>query len=229
MPISPVRLGHATFMRMDNRQATSTEDAVNQMCAESNTSETVSEKVPNGVNFCGLETGNPNDDVRWMRNAFSLAEEALNAGEVPVGCVFVYQNMVIGCGQNGVNQTKNATRHAEMVAIDNVRDWCCQQNLETEVVFSSCYLYVTVEPCIMCAAALRLIGVKRVIFGCGNERFGGCGSVMNIDADDIPSQGPRLECVRGVLAEEAVDLLKRFYLGENLNAPQPKRKNKRTK
>lgn len=214
---------------MDSCQDISTGDVVNQMCAENSMSKTVSEKVPNGVNFCGFDPGNTNTDIQWMRNAFSLAEEALSVGEVPVGCVFVYQNVVIGGGRNCVNKTRNATRHAEMVAIDNVRDWCHQQNLEGEVVFSDCYLYVTVEPCIMCAAALRLIGVKRVIFGCGNERFGGCGSVLNIDTDDIPSQGTRLECVRGVLAEEAVDLLKRFYVGENPNAPEPKRKNNRTK
>lgn len=226
LPITAVvRLCHGTFVMMDACRDTSEGDAVNKMCAKSNTPE----EVPNVVNSCGSDTGSTNTDVQWMRCAFSFAEEALNEGEVPVGCVFVYRNMVVGCGRNCVNKTKNATRHAEMVAIDNVRDWCHQQNFVPEVVFGDCDLYVSVEPCIMCAAAVRLIGVRRVVFGCGNERFGGCGSVLSIDADDIPSLGPRLECVRGVLAEEAVDLLKRFYLGENPNAPEPKRKNNRTK
>uniref|UniRef100_A0A8C9G280 CMP/dCMP-type deaminase domain-containing protein n=1 Tax=Pavo cristatus TaxID=9049 RepID=A0A8C9G280_PAVCR len=85
------------------------------------------------------------------------AQEALEAGEVPVGCLLVYDGAAIGKGRNEVNETKNATRHAEMVAIDQVLEWCQQHKKDHEEVFSHSVLYVTVEPCIMCAAALRLM------------------------------------------------------------------------
>lgn len=96
----------------------------------------------------------------------------------------VYKNQVIGTGRNEVNETKNATRHAELVAIDQVKLWCGNQCLCFEDVLRQCCLYVTVEPCIMCAAALRYLGVPKVVFGCANERFGGCGSILNIHTDD---------------------------------------------
>lgn len=115
---------------------------------------------------------------------FLKARDALEEGEVPVGCVIVYQNQVIGTGRNQVNETKNATRHAELVAIDQVKTWCMSKCLSFEDVLHDCCLYVTVEPCIMCAAALRFVGIPRVVFGCANERFGGCGSILNIHTDD---------------------------------------------
>lgn len=101
-----------------------------------------------------------------------------------MGCVIVYQNQVIGTGRNQVNETKNATRHAELVAIDQVKTWCMSKCLSFEDVLHDCCLYVTVEPCIMCAAALRFLDIPRVVFGCANERFGGCGSILNIHTDD---------------------------------------------
>lgn len=169
------------------------------------------------------------DDAFWMELALGFAREALDSDEVPVGCVYVYRNEVIACGRNYVNATKNATRHAEMVAIDRVRDWCQERGCSAEQVLQESRLYVTVEPCVMCAAALRLVGTRHVIFGCSNDRFGGCGSVLSIHSDDVPSQGQKLRCTAGVLAEPAVDLLKKFYLSENPNAPVPKRKNNKDK
>jgi len=193
----------------------------------------------------------------WMHAALDLAKEALEAGEVPVGCVFVYNSEIVGRGRNRVNETRNATRHAEMVAIDDLKkrfsnaanvsagsnllghrhkppaDDCSPQNypetsqlnLTADDVFHLTTLYVTCEPCIMCTAALRILHVPTVVYGCANERFGGCGSVVNIAADDLPSLGPELICLCGPLAEESIDLLKSFYKGENPNAPCPKRKN----
>ena len=87
---------------------------------------------------------------------------------------------MIGTGCNDVNRTKNATRHAEIIAIEEVRNYCKTNHLHEELVFSKSTLYVTTEPCIMCAAALRLVGVTNVIYGCPNPRFGGCGSVLDI-------------------------------------------------
>ena len=191
-----------------------------------------------------------------MHAALDLASEALAAGEVPVGCVFVYNSEIVGSGRNCVNATRNATRHAEMVAIDDLRKrFCAVDSVEEKLpasdvwlenklptsnfgpvndttlsrltandVFRSSTVYVTCEPCIMCAAALRILHVPTVIYGCANERFGGCGSVVNIATDKLPSLGPELICLHGPFAEQSVNLLKTFYKGENPNAPQPKRK-----
>ena len=165
----------------------------------------------------------------WMTEALKDAKEALDAGEVPVGCVFVYQNEIIGRGRNRVNETKNATRHAEMLAIEEVDNWCANDGLDRRRVFAEGVLYVTVEPCIMCAAALRIVGLYKVVYGCGNERFGGCGSVLNVGHDDIPCLGNALNCTRELFADKAIGLLKDFYMGENPNAPIPKRKDGRVK
>nr|KAF6461308.1 hypothetical protein HJG59_000338 [Molossus molossus] len=94
---------------------------------------------------------------KWMEEAMQMAKEALESIEVPVGCLMVYNNEVVGKGRNEVNQTKNATRHAEMVAIDQALDWCRRSGRSPSSVFEHTALYVTVEPCIMCAAALRLM------------------------------------------------------------------------
>lgn len=213
----------------------------------------------NGSNDCESKSS---DHYIWMRAALTLANEALEAGEVPVGCVFVYDSKIVGCGRNRVNEVRNATRHAEMVAIDDLRERfldtvvgvstelnlpTCGERLSNEPlrptgdrsprndsepsqltaddVFRSATLFVTCEPCIMCAAALRILHVPTVVYGCANERFGGCGSVVDIAADKLPSLGPELICLRGPFAETSVDLLKAFYKGENPNAPCAKRKN----
>lgn len=166
--------------------------------------------------------------IQWMEKAFSYAEEALKAKEVPVGCILVYDNKDIrGVGRNEVNETKNATRHAEIVAIDQVLNWCETNKLDHKDVFSKITLYVTVEPCIMCTGALRQMGIPLAIYGCENERFGGCSSVLPIHTDDLPSLGPTLQCIGGVMKERAITLLKDFYRGENCNAPEDKRKVKK--
>ncbi|XP_002747141.1 tRNA-specific adenosine deaminase 2 isoform X1 [Callithrix jacchus] len=159
---------------------------------------------------------------KWMEEAMHMAKEALENTEVPVGCLMVYNNEVVGKGRNEVNQTKNATRHAEMVAIDQVLDWCGRSGKNSSEVFEHTVLYVTVEPCIMCAAALRLMKIPLVVYGCQNERFGGCGSVLNIASADLPNTGRPFQCIPGYRAEEAVEMLKTFYKQENPNAPKSK-------
>ncbi|XP_075270021.1 tRNA-specific adenosine deaminase 2 [Opisthocomus hoazin] len=166
--------------------------------------------------------GNEEAVLAWMDQALDMAKEALEKGEVPVGCLLVYNGEVVGKGRNEVNETKNATRHAEMVAIDQVLDWCKQQNRDYTEVFAHSVLYVTVEPCIMCAAAVRLMKIPRVVYGCRNERFGGCGSVLSISSDDMVDTGDPFECDSGYRAKEAVELLKAFYRQENPNAPKSK-------
>ncbi|RDD38406.1 tRNA-specific adenosine deaminase 2 [Trichoplax sp. H2] len=95
----------------------------------------------------------------WMEIAFELANEALVAGEVPVGCVLVFGNKIIGKGRNEVNEVKNATRHAEMVAIEEAYKWCENNQVRPSVAFSNSQLLVTVEPCIMCSMALRYLRI----------------------------------------------------------------------
>nr|XP_020442297.1 tRNA-specific adenosine deaminase 2 [Monopterus albus] len=159
---------------------------------------------------------------KWMAAAFDMAKDALENGEVPVGCLMVYSDEVVGKGRNEVNETKNATRHAEMVALDQLLDWCRHRNLDVRSVCKQTALYVTVEPCIMCAAALRLLNIPVVGYGCRNDRFGGCGSVLDISSADLPQTGIAFKCVSGHRAEEAVEMLKTFYKQENPNAPKPK-------
>ncbi|XP_006075252.1 tRNA-specific adenosine deaminase 2 isoform X2 [Bubalus kerabau] len=159
---------------------------------------------------------------KWMEQAMQMAKDALDNTEVPVGCLMVYNNEVVGKGRNEVNQTKNATRHAEMVAIDQALDWCRRRDRSPSEVFEHTVLYVTVEPCIMCAAALRLMRIPLVVYGCQNERFGGCGSVLDIASADLPSTGKPFQCTPGYRAEEAVEMLKTFYKQENPNAPKSK-------
>lgn len=144
----------------------------------------------------------------------------------------IYKDEVIGRGGNEVNITKNATRHGEMIAIDQVRRYCELNDLDCTRVFKECCIYVTVEPCIMCAAAIRLLNITRVVYGCVNERFGGCGSILNIHSDhyNAPTESCSIdqwsskpfELLSEVYAEQAVDLLQRFYLQTNPNAPKPK-------
>ena len=160
----------------------------------------------------------------WMNKTFELAEIALMKGEVPVGCIIVYEENILASGKNEVNETRNATRHAEIVAIDEVIKWCEKNDKNMEDVFKESELFVTVEPCIMCAAALRQVGIRKVVFGCRNDRFGGCGSILDVHCDSLPGLGPTLDCVGGVMSDKAVNLLKEFYRGENTNAPALKRK-----
>ncbi|XP_033096202.1 tRNA-specific adenosine deaminase 2-like [Anneissia japonica] len=160
--------------------------------------------------------------IHWMTKAVQMAREAFLKDEVPVGCIMVYEGHIIGCGRNEVNETKNATRHAELVAADQVIDWCRNLDKDHNAVFKRTTLYVTVEPCIMCSAALRLLSIPRVVYGCRNQRFGGCGSILSIHSDDLIGNGTKFECVSGVFAEEAIQMLKEFYEFQNPNAPNPK-------
>lgn len=164
------------------------------------------------------------EHLKWMERAIILAEKALKVKEVPVGCLLVYRDQVIASAGNQVNETKNATRHAEIIIIEAVLTWSKKHDLHHKEVFENSALYVTVEPCIMCAGALRQVGIPIVVYGCVNERFGGCGSILSIDKDPLPDLGPTFMSISGVLADRAVELLKIFYKGENFNAPECKRK-----
>lgn len=159
-----------------------------------------------------------------MNKALDEAKLALERKEVPVGCIFVCDNEIIATGGNRVSETKNATQHAEIVAIDKTIWFCKQRSIDQKELFEKIAVYVTVEPCIMCAAALRLVEIKRVVFGCPNDRFGGCGSVLNVASDSLENFSKSLNYTSGIMKEDSVALMKDFYKGENPNAPESKKK-----
>ncbi|KAK1414522.1 hypothetical protein QVD17_30268 [Tagetes erecta] len=167
------------------------------------------------------------DTVAFMKLALEQAKIAFDSLEVPVGCVIVLDGKVISSGRNRTNETRNATRHAEMEAIDILLDQWKKLKLskaEVSKMFSNCYLYVTCEPCVMCASALSFLGIKEVYYGCANDKFGGCGSILSLHTTSCEEVGGKsYKCTGGIMAEEAVALFRNFYELGNPNAPKPHR------
>jgi tRNA-specific adenosine deaminase 2 len=161
-------------------------------------------------------------NLKWMKEALSVAKTAFNLKEVPVGCVIVYKDeKIIGKGHNLTVLKKNATRHAEFEAIKDSIEWCKNNSLDYKTIFPDCSLYVTCEPCIMCASALKLVNIKKWIFGCRNDKFGGAGSVIDVVNEKEKND---YEITPGVCEEQAINILKAFYTIENENAPETTRK-----
>ena len=161
-------------------------------------------------------------EYEWFRETVRLAEQNLVANEVPVACIILYQNEIIGRGKNEVNASKNPTRHAEMCAIDEVIKFCKLRGNELSDVMKASTLFVTMEPCVMCASALRHIGIKKVICGCANDRFGGCGSVYDLNKDEEGYINGPFEYISGIDAKECVQLMKNFYATANPHVPPEK-------
>ena len=114
----------------------------------------------------------------------------------------------------------------EIVAIDKIVD----EKIYDVSILKECVLYVNVEPCVMCASALSIVFLPKVFFGCRNERFGGCGSVLSIHQfKSVPNQFETFQYQEGIFKEESVELLKQFYNQTNQNAPESKRKEKTNK
>ncbi|KAH6896491.1 tRNA specific adenosine deaminase [Coprinopsis sp. MPI-PUGE-AT-0042] len=151
--------------------------------------------------------------IAWMKEAMEMAEEALSAGEVPVGCVFVRDDRIIAKARNRTNELRNATRHAELEAIDTILADAVLTPEVKEYPLASTTLYVTVEPCIMCASALRQMGIKEW-----------CGSVLGVNQELPHPKHPSYKATGGYLREEAIMVLRRFYITENTNAPNPRSK-----
>ncbi len=141
-------------------------------------------------------------DESFMRQALRLAEKAYKAAEVPVGAIVVQDGRIIARSYNQVELLKDATAHAEMLAITQaeaaVGDWR----------LSDCDLYVTKEPCAMCAGALVHVRMRRVIFGCA-DRSGAAGGVINLL--QMPTFNHRCEVLAGVLRDESAALLQSFF------------------
>src|SRR5947199_10116573 len=142
-------------------------------------------------------------DDDFMREALRQAKKAYNADEVPVGAVVVREGKIIGRAYNQVELLKDATAHAEMLAItqaeEAVGDWR----------LTDCDLYVTKEPCIMCAGALVHTRIRRVIFGCADLVAGAAGSMMNVL--QMSGLNHRCEITSGVLQKECAAVLEDFF------------------
>lgn len=139
-----------------------------------------------------------------MRLALALAEEAAAAGEVPVGCVIVRDGRVVGRGRNMREEKRSALSHAETEAIREANRALDSWRLD------GCELYVTLEPCPMCAGAILNARIKRVYYGARDNRMGACGGVMNLYMEDYPNR-PAL--VGGILERECREVLGRFFRG----------------
>jgi tRNA(adenine34) deaminase len=140
---------------------------------------------------------------KWMRRALELAREAEESGEVPVGCVLVAGEEMIGIGRNSPIEMLDPTAHAEMLALRQGAIAMGNYRL-TEAT-----LYCTLEPCPMCAGALVAARVKRLVFGARDLRFGGVRSKFQIA--DSPLLNHQVEVVEGVLGNESTAMLQKFF------------------
>lgn len=142
-------------------------------------------------------------DVFYMQSALRCAHKAAAADEVPIGAVIVRNGEVIARAWNQVEMLKDATAHAEMLAITQaeaaVGDWRLNE----------CDLYVTKEPCPMCAGAIVLARLRRVVFGCSDSKGGAAGGWINLLQSDALNH--RCEVTSGVLGEESAALLRQFF------------------
>jgi tRNA(adenine34) deaminase len=147
-----------------------------------------------------IDTGN---DAAFMQEALRLAKKAYDADEVPVGAVVVRAGKIIARAYNQVELLKDATAHAEMLALTQAEaalgDWR----------LSECDLYVTKEPCPMCAGALVHVRIRRLIFGCLDERGGAAGSIMNLL--QMPTLNHRCDIISGLLQDECAAILQSFF------------------
>lgn len=137
-----------------------------------------------------------------MKMALSLAREAYDEGEVPVGCVIVLKDKVIGAGRNTREQSRSPLGHAEVTAIDaacrNISDWR----------LSEAVMYVTLEPCAMCAGAIMNARIGTVVFGAPDPNYGACGGVINIFEEPF---GYKPALYGGIMEKECGNLITDFF------------------
>jgi tRNA(adenine34) deaminase len=150
-------------------------------------------------------------DASFMNEALRLARKAFEKEEVPIGAVVVREGRIIGRAYNQVELLKDATAHAEMLAITQaeaaVGDWR----------LNDCDLYVTKEPCAMCAGALVHVRMRRVIFGCPDPRAGAAGGTINLL--QMSGLNHRCDIVGGILSDECAELLRGFFKTQRSRIP----------
>lgn len=144
----------------------------------------------------------PNHEF-YLRECLKEAQKALEEGEVPVGAVMVHEGRIIARAHNQKETLKDPTAHAEMIAITQAAAFLENWRLE------GVDLYVTIEPCLMCAGALLQARVKRIIYGTADPKAGGCGSVFNLVNDSRLNH--QIEVIPGVLKDECQAILQEFF------------------
>ena len=143
------------------------------------------------------------DDQRFMRQALTEAQAADAEDEVPVGAIVVHENRIIGRGHNQCRRLTDPTAHAEMIALTAAASVLGDWRL------SGCTLYVTLEPCAMCAGALVQARVDRLVFGPDDPKAGACGSLYSITTD--PRSNHQVAVSGGVLEDECALILREFF------------------
>ena len=151
------------------------------------------------------------DDEQGMRAALRDARAAAEADEVPVGCVIVHDGAIIGRAHNQTETLQDATAHAEIVAIGAASTALGSWRL------TDCTMYVTLEPCAMCAGAIVLARLPRMVYGAPDPKAGACGSVLDVIHERRLNH--RVEVTAGVLADECGELLRAFFAKKRRRAP----------
>ncbi|CUH93886.1 tRNA adenosine(34) deaminase TadA [Herbinix luporum] len=142
-------------------------------------------------------------DEKFMKEALKQAKRAYLLGEVPIGCVIVYQDKIIGRGYNKRNTNKTTLAHAEITAINKASKKMGDWRLE------DCTIYITLEPCQMCSGAIVQARIKRAVIGTMNPKAGCAGSILNIlQMDEFNHQ---VEITRGVLQNECAEIIQKFF------------------
>ncbi len=145
------------------------------------------------------------DDKIFMKLALDEARQAFNENEIPIGAVIIDDSGILVCGEhNQIEQLGDATAHAEILALRAASQKLNRRRL------TDCTLYSTVEPCAMCAGALILCRVKRLVYGVTDSKFGACESLFNVVNN--PALNHRLQVTAGVLEDECRELLKKFFV-----------------
>lgn len=142
-------------------------------------------------------------DGKFMQAAIAEARKAAEEGEVPVGCVIVYEGRVIGRAHNQRETLRDPTAHAEMIAITQAAEALDSWRLENTT------MYVTLEPCAMCAGAIVLARIPRLVYGAVDPKAGACGSLYEIVSDDRLNH--RCEVTAGILNDECGGMLSDFF------------------
>lgn len=142
-------------------------------------------------------------DEKYMKEAIKQARKAYEIGEVPIGCVIVYQDKIIARGYNRRTIDKNTLAHAELIAIKKASKKMDDWRLE------DCTMYVTLEPCQMCSGAIVQSRMTRVVVGCMNPKAGCAGSILNLL--QMPEFNHQVELETGVLEEECSQMMKDFF------------------